>query len=175
MDSSRALKGRQSRNAGLAFEQIVIGACAFYEQKHIAVIDKTPEPMKILQPYDRRNGRFVACFAKQAQPDFKGILLDGTMVLFDAKHTDSARLTRRVVTDEQSACFTRYEAMGARCFLVVSMGFRSYFRIPWRSFDGMKEAFGHCYMTEEDMEPFAVQYTQGVLHFLDGLELKENT
>ena len=69
-------------------------------KKGISVIEKTPEPMRVLKPYDRKRGQFICCFAKQAQPDFKGILMDATMVLFDAKHTDKERIMRDVVTEE---------------------------------------------------------------------------
>lgn len=60
-------------------------------------------------PMDRNRGQFICCFTKQAQPDFKGILMDSTMILFDAKHTDKDKIGRDVVTAEQQACFERYQ------------------------------------------------------------------
>lgn len=98
---SRALTGSRSRASGEYFEGMISAACRFYEERGISVIEKTPEPMKVLKPYDRRRGQFICCFAKQAQPDFKGVLMDSTMVLFDAKHTDKEKIMRSVVTEEQ--------------------------------------------------------------------------
>ena len=91
---SKALIGSRSRASGEYFEGMISAACQFYEEKGISVIEKTPEPMRVLKPYDRKRGQFICCFAKQAQPDFKGILMDATMVLFDAKHTDKERIMR---------------------------------------------------------------------------------
>lgn len=170
---SKSLVGRRSRASGEYFEGIIGAACSFYEEKGISVIDKTPEPVKILKPYSRERGQFVCCFAKQAQPDFKGILMDSTMVLFDAKHTDKDRIQRSVVTEEQEICFERYMKLDALCFLVVSLRLESFYRVPWPVFRDMKEIYGHKYMNEKDMEPYRINYQNGVLRFLDGLELRE--
>ena len=62
--------GLHNKEAGEQFEKLIIAACDFYRDNGIAEIDKTPEPMKALYPID--NGKFVACFTKRAQPDFKG-------------------------------------------------------------------------------------------------------
>ena len=100
-DYRRSLQGRVSRDNGNYFENMILDAARVYEEKGIAVIDKTPEPMKVLKPFDRGKGQFICCFAKQAQPDFKGALMDATMILFDAKHTDSDRISRNIVSEEQ--------------------------------------------------------------------------
>ena len=171
--SSRALKGAQARASGEAFERMIMAAAAFYEDRGISVIDKTPEAFKILRPADRSKGQFICCFTKQAQPDFKGILMDSTMVLFDAKHTDKSQIRRGVVTAEQEECFERYMKMGAMCFLVVSLGFEQYFRVPWVVFRDMKQIFGHKYMNEAELKPYKVEYRNGILRFLDGVQLRE--
>lgn len=129
--------------------------------------------MKVLKPYDRRRGQFICCFAKQAQPDFKGVLMDSTMVLFDAKHTDKEKIMRSVVTEEQEECFERYMKLGAMCFLVVSIGLDKFYRVPWVVFRDMKKIYGHKYMDEKDLEAYKIKYLNGVLRFLDGIELRE--
>lgn len=139
---SRALTGSRSRASGEYFEGMISAACRFYEERGISVIEKTPEPMKVLKPYDRRRGQFICCFAKQAQPDFKGVLMDSTMVLFDAKHTDKEKIMRSVVTEEQEECFERYMKLGAMCFLVVSIGLDKFYRVPWVVFRDMKKIYG---------------------------------
>lgn len=169
---SRALIGSRSRASGEYFEGMISAACQFYEEKGISVIEKTPEPMRVLKPYDRKRGQFICCFAKQAQPDFKGVLMDATMVLFDAKHTDKGKIMRSVVTQEQEDCFERYMKLGAMCFLVVSIGLDKFYRVPWVVFRDMKKLYGHKHMDEKDLEPYKIKYSNGVLRFLDGVELR---
>lgn len=172
---ARVLNGRRSRAMGEHFEQMILAASKFYEEKGISVIDKNAEPMKVLKAYSRASGQFVCCFAKKAQPDFKGILMDSTTILFDAKHTDKEKIERGVVTEEQEKCFERYMKMGAMCFLVVSLGFEKFYRVPWVVFRDMKKIYGHKYMNESELEPYKLKYSNGILRFLDGIELKERS
>ena len=111
----RSIRGAQSRANGEFFENMIMAASRFYENRGIAAIDKTPEAFKVIKPACRERGQFICCFTKQAQPDFKGALMDSTMVLFDAKHTDKGQINRDVVTEEQEKCFERYMNMGAMC------------------------------------------------------------
>ena len=53
---SRILVGSRSRESGEYFEGMISAACRFYEEKRISVIEKTPEPMRVLKPYDRKRG-----------------------------------------------------------------------------------------------------------------------
>lgn len=170
---SLAVKGARARASGELFEKMVIAAAAYYERLGISVIDKTPEAFKVLRPADRSRGQFICCFTKQAQPDFKGILMDSTMILFDAKHTDMGRIRREVVTAEQEECFERYMNMGALCFLVVSLGFEKFYRIPWVIFRDMKDIYGHKYMGEKELMPYRIEYRGAILRFLDGIQLHE--
>lgn len=82
---NRSIIGLKSRSNGEYFEKMIMAASRFYEDRGIAVIDKTPEAFKVIKPYNRDRGQFICCFTQQAQPDFKGALMDSTMVLFDAK------------------------------------------------------------------------------------------
>lgn len=102
---NRSIRGLKSRSNGEYFERMIMAASRFYEDRGIAVIDKTPEAFKVIKPYNRDRGQFICCFTQQAQPDFKGALMDSTMVLFDAKHTDKDQISRNVVTEEQEKCF----------------------------------------------------------------------
>ena len=174
MDSySKAAAGAQARANGEYFELMIEAASRFYEDRGLAVVEKTPEPMKVIKPYDRKKGQFICCFSKRAQPDFKGILTDANMVLFDAKHTQQNQISRDVVTQEQENCFERYMAMGAMCFIVISVKFTSFYRVPWIVFRDMKKIFGHKFMNRSELQPYEVKYSNGILHFLDGIELRE--
>ena len=175
MDTYRSLMGRQNRANGEYMEGLILAASRFYEERGIAVIDKTPEAFKVIKPADQNRGQFLCCFTKQAQPDFKGVLMDARMVLFDAKHTDSGKIGRNAVTKEQERCFERYGEMGAICFLVVSLGFERFYRIPWAVFRDMKKIYGHKYMGENELAPYEIKLSNGVVKFLDGIALREES
>lgn len=160
----RSIRGLQSRSNGEHFEGMIIAASRFYEERGIAAVDKTPEAFKVLKAMDRNRGQFICCFTKQAQPDFKGILMDSTMILFDAKHTDKDKISRDVVTAEQQACFERYMKLGAMCFLVVSLEFKEFYRVPWVVFRDMKKIYGHKYMNREELEPYQKMFTEGEIN-----------
>lgn len=170
---NRSIRGLKSRSNGEYFERMIIAASRFYEDRGIAVIDKTPEAFKVIKPYNRDRGQFICCFTQQAQPDFKGALMDSTMVLFDAKHTDKGQISRNVVTEEQEECFERYMKMGAMCFLVISLEFEEFYRVPWIVFRDMKKIYGHKYMNREELAPYRVKYNNGVVKYLDGIILRE--
>ena len=166
------LQGRQSKMEGDWFERMIEIAGGYYEHLGIAVLDKTPEPMKVIRPMG--NGQFLSRFEKMAKPDFKGALCDGTTILIDAKHTETEVLRRQAVTSEQEKCFERYMKMGAHCFIVANIQFKDYYRIPWPTFRDMKKLYGRLYMDRSDLEPFRVNYSGGYLRFLDGISLRES-
>ncbi len=172
MDTRKQLAGRRAHAAGAQFEQMIESAIRVYEENGTCAIDKTPEAMKPLKPFKEHPGWFVATFTKQAQPDFKGILEDATMVMFDAKHTDAQQIRRQVVSEEQERCFERYSAMGAMCFIVVSLGFEKFFRVPWVVFKDMQQIYGHKYMNAKELEPYRIPFQRGIPLFLDGIELR---
>lgn len=157
--------GKRSRAAGGFWEELLEDSCEYYSLMHKAEITKTPEPMKPIGPKNQK-GQFLACYTKQAQPDYKGTLAGGRAVVFEAKHTDSNRLQRSVVSEEQEKQLDRHMALGADCFVMVSFGFRQFFKIPWQVFRDMKDHYGRKYITPEDVQEYKVRYIGGTLHFL---------
>ena len=129
-----------------------------------AEITKTPEPMRPIKPLGQ--GKFIAHYEKMAQPDYKGTLAGGRAVVFEAKHTDSDRLQRSVISSEQEKQLDRHEKLGAECFVMVSFGFEQYFKIPWGVFRDMKARYGRKYITPQDVQEYKVAYTGGVIHFI---------
>lgn len=158
------LAGRRAKAAGEYWENVIGAACRWYSRMGIAEIQKTPEPMRPVRSLG--NGKFVAYYEKMAQPDYKGTLKGGKAVVFEAKHTDSGRLLRDVVSSEQEAQLNRHMALGAECFVMVSFGFERFFRIPWAVFRDMKKRFGRKYVTPLDLGQYEVKYKGGVLRFL---------
>lgn len=109
----------------------------------------------------------MAHYAKKAQPDFQGNLQGGRSVCFEAKHTDSDRIKQSAVTNEQAAVLDVKEALGALCFVLVSFGFREFYRVPWAVWRDMRAHFGHKYMTPEEGAAYRLPVTMGLLLFLD--------
>ena len=101
----RSYQGAVSRAQGAQFEQAIAGACDLYREKGMADIEKTPEPMRPIKRL--AEGRFVAIFEKQAQPDYKGTLAGGQAVMFEAKSTATDRITQDRVTEDQAERLTR--------------------------------------------------------------------
>lgn len=160
-----AATGRRSRAAGEYWEGMIEASCRYFRLNGLAEIEKTPEPMKPLGRPNKR-GQFLACYTKRAQPDYSGTLRGGRAVVFEAKCTEADRIRRSVITSEQEKKLDRHEALGAECFVLVTFGFRRFFKIPWAAFRDMKERYGRLYVRPEDMEEYEVKYRGGVLRFL---------
>ena len=176
MQMSNQLKGRQNRALGATFEKWIGYACEYYWDKKYACIEKTPEPMKPLKSHDRKRGTFVACFSKKAQPDFKGVLCDGSCVIFDAKYTEKDRIVQSAVSIEQEKMFDRYSEMGAHCFVVVSFGLQRFFRVPWSVWKNMKALYGHKYMlADSELKEFEIPSRNCTVMFLEGVEINDNS
>ena len=168
-DPRRQYIGMMSRAAGKNFETIIEEACTYYRDKNIADIEKTPEPMKVIRSLGA--GRFVACFEKAAQPDYKGIMYGGWSVNFEAKETEADRLKQSCVTPDQHERLERAYQYGAYVFVLVSFGLRHFYRIPWDVWRSMKDCFGHKYITPQEAEPYRLRFAgPGILMFLEKLE-----
>lgn len=159
------IKGGTNRSNGLYFESILKQACEYYFIQGRAHIEKTPEPMRPISK-QQRDGSFTAVFEKKAQADFKGTLMGGRAVAFEAKHTDTSQIQQTAVNSEQEKFLNREEQMGAICFVIVSFGFTDFFRVPWSEWKRMKEKYGRKYLKPEDIEQFRIKYC-GQLMFLD--------
>lgn len=168
MSIENQLRGMRNRAAGEHFENYVNAACEYYSVNEIAEIEKTPEPMKIIRRLEP--GKFVAVFSKKAQPDYKGLDKYGRSIMFDAKHTDTERITKAALSKEQEDKLLKYAKMNGMSFVLVSIKFEHVFRIPINVWVSMKEIFGRQYMTPEDMRKYEVKFNPfGVLDFMEGL------
>lgn len=161
-----SIQGKRNRALGLKFEEIVDEACEYYKSLNITYIEKTPEPMKVIGVINRKLGLFKACFAKAAQPDYKGTMDGGRSVCFDAKHTETDRIKQEAVTENQWEALDRHEALGALCFVIVCQD-NKYYRVPWAKWKTMKEDCGHKYMNAADLNPYMLGTWPGPLRFLE--------
>ena len=157
--------GRNSRAMGNCFEDLIESSCQWYLDQGQAFIEKTPEPMKPLQPAELP-GQFIACYTKPAQPDYKGTCLGGKSIVFEAKHTDADRILRSRLSDEQMAALERHALMGASNFVLLSFGLAHFYRIPWIKWKNMKEEYGRLYIRPDDIAQHEVPFTGAVIKFL---------
>lgn len=164
----RRIRGQQARVAGEHFENLLSGSCNWYAMKGLAKIEKTPEPMKPLRA-PNRNGQFLACYTKQAQPDYKGTIRGGRTIIFEAKHTDDDRIERRRLTQEQLDELEAHHNLGAFCFVVVSFSLQRFYRIPWTVWRDMKELYGRQYVREDEIAAFRIPAVGGTIKLLDGI------
>lgn len=112
-------------------------------------------------------GRFLACFEKAAQPDYKGTLNTGKAVVFEAKLSTSDRIEQSRVTDHQAAALEAHSRMGAMAFVLVSLDFQSFYRVPWGTWRNMKQIYKRKYMTAAELEQYKVRFTGSRIEFLE--------
>lgn len=167
-DPRRQIQGAQAKVVGQYFEKMIDAACRYYEEKKMAVIEKTPEPMRPIKSLG--GGKFVAHYEKQAQPDYKGTLANGRAIVFEAKHTSTDKIDQSRLTKEQSKSLQKHNELGAITFILVSIDLQSFYRVPWEVWKNMKKLYGHKHMTIEELEPFKIKATGGIIRFLEGVE-----
>ena len=165
-DPKRQLLGKIARQKGQYFEQRLDGSFDYYSGRGYAVIEKTPEPMKVIKP--EGNGRFLACYTKKAQVDYKGPLKGGRTILIEAKFTSTDRLTQDRVLDIQAAYMDRHQQLGARCFVVAGFSHGGGDKNPSIDGQNMKTLFGRKYVKETDLQNYRVKTAwNGTLFLLD--------
>ena len=165
--ANRQLQGKINRELGKSFEEQIETICEIYFLNKLALIEKTPEPMKILKHIE--NGRFEAVFEKSAQPDFKGTIKGGKTVVFDAKFTESNRITYQALSDHQRQVLAKYDELGAMAFVLVGFSDGKMYKIDIKTWINMAEIFGHKHIKQTELEQNqfrAKQTKNGILDFL---------
>lgn len=162
------LRGKQARVAGGYFENIISASCAYYADRGLAYIEKTPEPMKPLGAKNQK-GQFLACYTKQAQPDYKGTLKGGRAIVFEAKHTDDERIEFSRLTEMQREALEKHHKLGALSFVLVSIGLTDFYRVPWPVWRDMAENYGRKYITHAELSPYEVPAVAGYIKILHNL------
>lgn len=109
----------KSQIIGAKLEESVKIVCELYRKRGVAVIDKTPEPIRQLGKMDS-HGRFKACYDKKAQPDFKGVHM-GMAICFDTKATESDRFQLSNVTPWQVNYLNDFRKSGGAAFILLKI------------------------------------------------------
>lgn len=169
---ARKYQGKVNRAQGAFFERMIEQACDYYRSRGIADIEKTPEPMQPTR--DLGGGKFIAHYTGMAQADYKGFLMGGRAVNFEAKYTDTGRMAQDRVMPQQVERLERAHRYGTLAFVLCSFGSVAFYRIPWEVWRNMKAHFGHKYITPQEATPFEVRIGgPGVPMFLEKLEEPE--
>ena len=157
-EARKHLEGQRSRAMGKLFEDRIDSSFEYYKAKGFALIEKTPEPVKVLSKPDKYQ-RFTACFAKAAQPDYKGTVKGGRTWVFEAKFTWGAeqRIQQSAVKEGQAEYLDKYESLEARCYILAGFISGNVYRIPWDVWKNMKAHFGRKYVTEESLQKYRVK------------------
>lgn len=158
-DPRNQQQGRENRAEGKEFEKRIDEAFAYCRSKGSALIDKTPEPTKVIKRLE--GGKFVAVIDRKAQPDYKGTLKGGRSVMFEAKFTSSDRILADRVTDTQADYLTKAAALGAHCYILAGFKTGGVYKIPWEIWRDMKEYFGRKYIMESDAQMKQYQVNAG--------------
>ena len=163
----RQLQGRINHELGKNFEDQIESICDSYKLNKLAIIEKTPEPMKVLRHIE--NGHFETIFTKSAQPDFKGILKGGQTVVFDAKFTEAEKITYQALSEYQREALTAYSEFGAMAFVLVGFCDGSISRVDIKIWNDMKNIFGRKHIKKEELEEMSVKAKRaknGIIDFL---------
>jgi len=159
------IQGYRSRTIGKSFEAVIDWACKKYDDLEMAIIEKTPEPMKVLGRGEK--GRFTACFEKKAQPDYKGSIRGGQTIIFEAKATEKDRIMKNAITPGQFKSLENHWRIEAVVFVLVCFGLERYYRIPWGVWREMETFYGRKYLKETDVEDLKLNFKNGYLNFLE--------
>ena len=150
MELKNQWKGKINKANGGIFESELEMVFKSLKQKGLAIIEKTPEPMKIIKSLG--NGRFEAFLEKKAQPDFKGVLEYGQAIMIEAKYTSTDRIEQSRVSPGQADYLSVCSEIGAYCFVAVRFSSGGIYLVPWETWKKMKQLFGRKYAKETDLE-----------------------
>lgn len=155
----RSFKSLLNNQQGKFFEDMINGACKFYNENKIAKIEKISEPFRVLKK--KGEGKFEGRFIANADPDFQGTLKDGYSIVFECKYTSTDIFKLSVISDNQKKSLDEHLQLGAFVYLAISIKDR-YFFVPWGFFRNDKKSF-----RADDLKFFEVFYRPGIgINFL---------
>jgi recombination protein U len=146
-NTGRYFAGLKAKQNGQRFESMIDSLLEGYKLAGLCVIEKTPEPMRIIRPLTA--GQYISCFTKAAQPDYKGTLKGGRTIVFDAKHTDSTSIYQGALTGEQAQTLEAYHRMGALAGVFVEFGSGRISFFQWAVWRSMEKLLGRKSIPEQ--------------------------
>lgn len=167
MAISNFTRGRRNKAAGKFFETIISNSCVWYSENGLAKIEKQQEPLRVLRSLG--DGKFLCCFEGKSGVDYKGTLVGGRAVVFEAKHTDTHVFQRDRVQEWQLDYLIEHNNLGAEAFILLSYGLQGFYRIPVSDWYFMKNRFGKVSITEKDVQQYKVNFNGFTIKFLEGI------
>lgn len=170
-DIKRSFQSLKNNAQGHFFEQQIERACNHYKEKGIANIHKTPEPFRVIKKLPA--GRFQGQFLKKAEPDFKGVLQGGQMIVFECKFTSKERISKNVLSENQENELQRNQKLGAIAAICICFAegmIERYFFIPYQVWNNIDKIIGKKTIGIKDIKHFEVNFSgsKGIL-FLENL------
>lgn len=156
----------KSQIIGAKLEESVKLVCDIYRKRGVAVIDKTPEPIKQLGKMDS-HGRFKACYDKKAQPDFKGVHM-GMAICFDTKATESERFQLSNVTPWQVEYLSDFCKSGGDAFVLLKIK-SEVFILDIKRINNLAALGVKSVRPEDFTEDEKVDTSKGYVDFLEAL------
>ena len=135
---ARSWQNRINNAQGHLFEQQILAGCEYYKIHNIAFIEKTPEQFQVMKK--NKDGSFIGRFSKnkRAQPDFKGTLMNGTSIIFEAKYTTKDYMSFNVLTQTQYNALLLHHNLKAKVYICIGIQDKFYF-VPFSFWKDMKE------------------------------------
>lgn len=158
------MRGYKSKYNGARFELIIEHACSVYAHRGIAMIEKTPEPLKMIRA--GRGNEVIAVFEKKAQPDFQGTLQGGKSIVFEAKHTNDNNIKFDRITPTQHKYLTKHELLGASVYIIISFNFKRFFLVPYYHWVCLGESLNKKSVNGQDLKKYEIDLERGFLDFL---------
>lgn len=158
------MRGYKSKYNGARFELIIEHACSVYAHRGIAMIEKTPEPLKMIRA--GRGNEVIAVFEKKAQPDFQGTLQGGRSIVFEAKHTSNTNIQFDRITPVQSLYLVKHAKLGAEVYVIISFKFERFFFVPYKKWVNLQETLNKKSVNANDLSEYEIDLERGFLNFL---------
>lgn len=159
-----SIGGLKARSNGRQFEHVIDVTCQMYQKKGVGMIQKTPEPMRVLK--NQNNGQFTCVFEKKAQPDYTGVLKRGKSIMFEAKHTDGKLFPFNRINDEQWKTLKTHHALGGQTYVVLSFNQWGYYSVPFGDWIQIVSTIKKKSVNVGDLAAYRVPYTHGFVDFL---------
>jgi len=120
---------RSHANRGKNWERLLGLIHARYEAQGMAVVIRTPPPMRILGSIGK--GQFRACFESQGPPDYL-IMSEGRAIMAEAKESAQARWALSNLHAHQAERMSRWQEQGGRAMVLLHhKPSQSNWVLPW--------------------------------------------
>lgn len=120
--------GKKANALGKQFETLIDYACTRYAHEGLAIIQKTPEPFKVLRRIE--SNQFIGAFEKKGQVDYCGVCEGGRAIYFEAKHFLGTSFPFTRLQAHQEEMLVKVHKTGGEAFLLLSHECQDFYKVP---------------------------------------------